>query len=253
MSGIVIKQDEYFERAYGGWLGKNIGGTLGGPVEGKKEQLELAFYPHLAEIDDPDRPSGKGPMPNDDLDLQLVWLHALEQYGARLTAAELGQEWVEHVFFPFDEYGYALTNLRRGLNPPVSGWFNNPFADCMGAPIRSEIWAMVAPGAPGLAAHYAQQDAVVDHAGGEGVWGEMFFAAMESAAFLERDARVLIETGLSYIPDDCRVALAVRDLLRWQGEGVSWTEARGLIVREHGRENFTDAPQNIAFTILGWL
>lgn len=243
MSASVLNEQEYYRIVYGGWLGKNIGGTLGAPVEGRKELLRLDYYPKL-----PD-----GPLENDDLDLQLVWLHALEQYGPALTARELGQEWVEHVFFPFDEYGYALANLRRGLQAPVAGWFNNPFADCMGSPIRSEIWAMAAPGAPAIAARYAYEDAIVDHAGGEGVYGEMFFAALQSAIFFERDRDRLIDIGLGHIPADCRTALALRDLLRWHQEGHGWTEARELVLRHHGRSNFTDAPQNIAFTILGWL
>ncbi|WP_217592223.1 ADP-ribosylglycohydrolase family protein [Cohnella sp. GbtcB17] len=243
MASKTIDEQDYYRRVYGGWLGKNIGGTLGAPVEGSKELLHLTFYPKL-----PD-----GPLENDDLDLQLVWLHALEQYGARLTAIELGQEWVEHVFFPFDEYGYALTNLRRGLTAPVAGWFNNPFTDCMGSPIRSEIWAMVAPGAPHVAAYYAYQDAIVDHAGGEGVYGEMFFAAIESAIFIETDRDRLIHIGLQHIPSTCRTAKAIHDLLRWHKEGKDWLEARRLILEHHGSSNFTDAPQNIAFTILGWL
>ncbi|CAG7643790.1 hypothetical protein PAESOLCIP111_04556 [Paenibacillus solanacearum] len=238
-----LNEREYYNKIYGGWLGKNIGGTLGAPMEGKKELLNLTYYPSL-----PD-----GPLPNDDLDLQLVWLHALEQYGGRITAAELGQEWVEHVFFPYDEYGYALANLRRGLVAPVAGWFNNPFTHCMGSPIRSEIWAMVTPGSPELAAYYAYQDAIVDHAGGEGVYGEMFFAAIESAAFADSDRDRLIRTGLRYIPAQCRTAQAVQDLLAWHAEGKNWLEARELILERHGSSNFTDAPQNIAFTILGWL
>ncbi|MDI4645799.1 ADP-ribosylglycohydrolase family protein [Cohnella hashimotonis] len=243
MASKTINAQDYYRRVYGGWLGKNIGGTLGAPVEGSKELLNLTFYPKL-----PD-----GPLENDDLDLQLVWLHALEQYGARLTAIELGQEWVEHVFFPFDEYGYALTNLRRGLTAPVAGWFNNPFTHCMGSPIRSEIWAMVAPGAPHVAAYYAYQDAIVDHAGGEGVYGEMFFASIESAIFIETDRDRLISIGLQHIPSTCRTAKAIHDLLRWHKEGKDWLEARLLILEHHGSSNFTDAPQNIAFTILGWL
>jgi ADP-ribosylglycohydrolase len=242
---IVLNEEEYKNKVYGGWLGKNIGGTLGGPVEGKKEVLDLTFYPFLDE---------GGPMANDDLDLQLVWLHAIEEYGGRLTCRELGQEWLEHIFFPYDEYGYALTNLRRGLIPPVSGWFNNPFNDCMGSPIRSEIWAMLAPGAPQVAAYYAYQDAIVDHAGGEGVYGEVFFATIESAAFIMNDKEKLIDIGLSYIPDDSRTYKVVKDTKRWYGQGKGWLETRALILEHHGiEENFTDAPQNIAFTILGWL
>ncbi|RXZ84677.1 hypothetical protein EBB07_01260 [Paenibacillaceae bacterium] len=243
MATSILNKKDYYRIVYGGWLGKNIGGTLGAPVEGKKELLNLTFYPEL-----PD-----GPLENDDLDLQLVWLHALEQYGPKLTARELGQEWKQHIFFPFDEYGYALTNLRRGLQPPVTGAFDNPFADCMGSPIRSEIWAMVAPGAPEAAAYYAYQDAIVDHAGGEGVYGEMFFAAIESAIFYEQDRDRLLELGFGFIPAESRTALALRDLLKWHKEGKSWLEARELILLHHGHDNFTDAPQNVAFTILGWL
>ncbi|RTE10809.1 ADP-ribosylglycohydrolase family protein [Paenibacillus whitsoniae] len=239
----MLNEKDYYRIVYGGWLGKNIGGTLGAPVEGVKELLALTFYPEL-----PD-----GPLENDDLDLQLVWLHALEQYGPGLTARELGQEWLDHIFFPFDEYGYALTNLRQGLIAPVAGSFNNPFTNCMGSPIRSEIWAMVAPGMPEIAARYAYQDAIVDHAGGEGVYGEMFFAAIESAIFFEKDRDRLIEIGLTFIPEYSRTYKAVKDLLTWHGEGKSWTDARQLILEHHGSDNFTDAPQNIAFTMLGWL
>jgi len=240
---VILNEKNYYSKVYGGWMGKNIGGSLGGPVEGKKQLLNLNFYPVLSD----------SPMENDDLDLQLVWLHALEQYGARITSKELGQEWVEHVFFPYDEYGYALTNLRKGLVAPISGWFNNPFANCMGSPIRSEIWAMSSPGAPGVAAYYAYQDAIVDHAGGEGVYGEVFFAVIESAAFFESDVNRLLYIGLKFIPEDCRTSKAVRDLMKWHAEGQGWFQARELILKHHGRENFTDAPQNIAFTILGWL
>jgi len=243
MSVRILNEQDYYRTVYGGWLGKNIGGTLGAPVEGKKELLELDFYPVLQD----------GPLENDDLDLQLVWLHALEQYGPKLTSKELGQEWAEHIFFPFDEYGYALTNLRRGITPPLAGAFNNPFTHCMGSPIRSEIWGMVTPGAPHVAAHYAYQDAVVDHAGGEGVFGEMFFAAIESAVFMEKDRDKLITIAMSYIPESSRTAKAMRDLIQWHSEGKSWIEARALILEHHGHDNFTDAPQNIAFTILGWL
>lgn len=243
MGTSILNEQDYYRIVYGGWLGKNIGGTLGAPDEGKKELLELTYYGRL-----PD-----GPLENDDLDLQLVWLHALEQYGPGLTAKELGQEWLEHVFFPYDEYGYALTNMRRGLLPPVAGWFNNPFNDCMGSPIRSEIWAMAAPGSPETAAYYAYQDAIVDHCGGEGVYGEIFFAALESAIFFEKDRDRLIDIGMSYIPEESRTAQALRDLLRWHRQGKNWIEARELILQDHGSDNFTDAPQNIAFTVLGWL
>lgn len=263
MAEIRLNEEEYYRKAYGAWLGKNIGGTLGEPVEGRKERLDLEFYPELpGEFDTtnsthyPDSIDDGEPTPlaNDDLDLQLIWLHAIEQYGVDLGARELGQEWIDHVFFPYNEYRYALANLRRGIEPPVSGWFNNQFYnDCMGAPIRSEIWALIAPGAPDVATAYAYQDAIVDHAGGEGVYGEMFNAAVESAAFVENDPHRLIDVGLSYIPDDCDIASAVRDTVAWHEEEHDWETIRDFILEEYGHPDMTNAPQNFAFVILGWL
>ncbi len=240
---MLTNKEILLDKMRGGWYGKNIGGTLGGPLEVRMELMDIRFYTQTFD----------GPMPNDDLDLQLVNLHCLEQYGARITAGHLGKEWVSHVFFPFDEYGHALTNLRRGIAPPVAGAYNNLFTDCMGAPIRSEIWAMAAAGYPELAAYYALQDASVDHAGGEGVYGEIFFAVLECLAFSESDRTKLIESALSYLPPDSITARAVRDLLRHHAEGLDWKEARSRILDAYGTPNFTYAPPNIAFTILGLL
>lgn len=231
------------DKMYGGWFGKNIGGTLGGPLEGRMELMDVRFYTQTFD----------GPMENDDLDLQLVFLHALEQYGARLTSRELAQEWLSHVFFPYDEYGHAVTNLRRGLVTPLSGSYNNFFTDCMGSPIRSEIWAMAAAGNPELAAYYALQDATVDHAGGEGVWGEIFFASLEALAFVESDVSALIEAALSYIPSESVTAQAVRRLCEDHRRGIGWREARQDLLERFAKPNFTYAPLNIAFTILGLL
>ncbi|HEX3000540.1 MAG TPA: ADP-ribosylglycohydrolase family protein [Armatimonadota bacterium] len=240
---IVLNAREYYDRVYGCWFGKNIGGTLGGPVEGHKEIMQLDFYPKLPK---------DGPAPNDDLDLQLLWLHALEQYGILLTAHNLGQEWLDHCTFPYDEYGYGLWNLRKQLEPPLSGWYNNWFRHGMGCPIRSEIWACIAPGLPQVAAAYAYQDAIVDHSG-ESVYAEMFYAAMESAAFVLDDRDSLLDIGLAMIPPESLTARAVQDLRKWHREGLSWTENRSRILEHYGHDNFTDSPQNIAFTILGWL
>lgn len=232
----------YYKKVLGGWLGKNIGGTLGAPYEGQKKILKLSFYD----------PVPQGGVPNDDLDLQLVWLDALQRHGPDLDANILAEKWLAHITYPFDEYGVAIANLKMGLRPPISGLYNNPFHDCMGAPIRSEIWAFISPGNPLRAIEYAYQDAVVDHAY-EGVWGEVFLAVVESMAFVESEAEALIEYGLAAIPEYSRVAQAVKDTISWYQQGLPWQKTRERILQYHGHHNFTDCPQNIAFIILGWL
>jgi hypothetical protein len=46
----ILNERDYYRTVYGGWLGKNIGGTLGGPVEGAQERLPLTFYPDLQNL-----------------------------------------------------------------------------------------------------------------------------------------------------------------------------------------------------------
>ncbi len=240
---IRLGRDDLHDRVMGCWLGKSIGGTLGMPLEGKKGLFDLVYYDPVPE----------GAIFNDDLDIQLVWLRALQLFGPEVTTRELSEMWLKHVVYPWDEYGLGASNLRKGLLPPVAGAFNNWYVDCEGSPIRSEIWAMVAPAAPEVAARYAYADAIIDHAGGEGVWGEMYLAALESAAFVVSEPHELIEIGLSLIPEDCRTARAVRDVLRWHREGVDWVRCRELLLEHHGHYNPQDSPQNQGIVTLGWL
>ena len=240
-----MTRETLYDKIYACWAGKNIGGTLGAPVEGRMDALNLTFFPEI--------PDGQA-LPNDDLDLQLVNLHAAEQYGVALGTEQIGREWLEHVRFQYDEYGYAQTALRCGFIPPFSGKWDNPFVHCMGSPIRSEIWACAAPGRPDIAAYFAWQDAAVDHAGGEGVFGEIFNAAIEAMAFdWDGEFSALAERALSFIPASCRTAAAVREALDAYAAGLTLGEAREKILARHGSPNFTDAPQNIAFTVAGLL
>ncbi len=240
---INISEKEMWNKVYGCWMGKNIGGTLGGPLEGRMKLMDYDFYT---------QDFGGKPMENDDLDLQLLNLHAVEQYGIYLTSKHLAKEWESHVFFFMDEYALFLSNARRGVASPVSGYFNNEFTHCMGSPIRSEIWAVMAPGNPKLAAYYAYQDATVDHAGGEGVWGEVFFAALESMAFCESDPYKLSEKALEFIPKESETAKAIRDIMKYKSNPeIDWIEARRRLIEDYGTDNFCYAPLNIAFTMLG--
>lgn len=238
-----MNNEQFRDKVYACWMGKNIGGTLGGPLEGIMELHDVTDYTQ----------EFVQAVENDDLDLQLVALHCVEQYAGMVTTDRLAQEWVSHVRFQFDEYGHALTNMRQGLKPPLSGVYNNYFTDCMGSPIRSELWGILCAGMPDMAAYYAYQDACVDHAGGEGMYGEIFFAVFESLAFTNTDIPQLIEQSLSYLPKSCATYGAVRCLLECKAGGLNWVQAREELIRRYGTENFTYAPLNIAFTLMGLL
>ncbi|HMP75093.1 MAG TPA: ADP-ribosylglycohydrolase family protein [Kiritimatiellia bacterium] len=232
---------DYRDRVAGCWLGKSLGGTLGMPYEGCQDAVDARF----------EDLSGK-PLPNDDLELQLLWLWVLEQRGAPTRAADLARAAADHYICYPDEYGVARWNTWRGFVPPMTGFHNNWFGDGMGAAIRSEIWACLFPGRPALAAAYAREDALVDHHG-NGVWAEMFLAAAESAAFATRDLSAILASGLSVIPADSRLARALRSVIAWHTDGVPWAEARARVHREFGHHNFTDVTVNLSFILIGLL
>ena len=234
------------DKVFGCWMGKNAGGTLGAPLEvafGQLEPYDIWWYPRLQE----------GGIPNDDLELQLIWLLALEELGPDLDASDLAQYWLDYVGYNWDEYGFHKVNLRFGLRPPVSSISNNWFIDCMGCPIRSEIWACVAPGYPRIAVRYAYEDAIIDHAGGESVFGEFFNTAVQSAAFVISDTPTLLDIGLSYVPESSKTFAAVQAAIQAHAAGVDWKQARRRVLEAAPHYNSQYSPVNMAFQVIGWL
>jgi hypothetical protein len=241
MPGITILEKDYLDKAYACWMGKCIGGTLGRPLEGKRGPHRLTFY----------RPIPHRASENDELDIQLVWMHALRERGVELTSGDLASEWRDHVIYWFDEFRFARSNFGKGVVPPISGWFNNWFKGACRGAVRSEIWALIAPGSPAIAAEYAYRDASIDHTD-EGVYGAMFLAAIQSAAFVTSDVKKLLKIGLSIIPENCRISRAVQDVIGWHKK-MPLLDARRMLLEGYGSNNFSDAPQNVGIVVLGWL
>jgi ADP-ribosylglycohydrolase len=103
------------------------------------------------------------------------------------------------------------------VGPEYTRRHRNPYREWIGAQIRSDGWGWASAGNPELAAELAYRDACWTHER-NGIYGEMMFAAMQAAAFVERDPERLVAIGLSEIPRDCRLAHAVAECLRWTRE-----------------------------------
>lgn len=240
-----LNREFFLDRVHACWTGKNIGGTMGTPYEGRTEMQNISGFA-----------SAKGePLPNDDLDLQLVWLCAVEERGIRsITPQLLGEYWLDYIPPHWNEYGVGKGNMKLGLLPPFSGEFNNnKWKTSNGAWIRTEIWACLFPGFPDLAVKYAYNDACVDHGLSEGTYAAMFVAAMESAAFFENDIRKLIDLGLSYIPAYCLLAKSIKLATELYDRKTDFVEARNAIVEASAELGWFQAPANVSFVILGLL
>ena len=107
----------YYDKVYGCWLGKCICGTIGAPYEGMKQYIPLDYTPELF----------KEMLPNDDLDLQVLWLEALERRGAAVDTRDLAALFSEkNIYWP-GEYAWFKKNYDRGIQPPYTAIYENDF------------------------------------------------------------------------------------------------------------------------------
>lgn len=233
------------DKIYACWVGKNIGGTIGTPFEGKRELLNIKGF-----VTEPGKP-----LPNDDLDLQLAWLRCMDELGPeRVNSKTLGEYWLSYVKPHWNEYGVGKANMRGGFFPPLSGeLFNEHWRNSNGAWIRTEIWASLYPAQVEKAIRYAYEDACVDHGFGEGTYAAIFVAAMESAAYVISDIYQLIKIGLSKIPHDCRVAKAVNLVVNAYENEIDWTRTREMLIEQSADIGWFQAPANVGYVVLGLL
>ncbi len=238
----TISYDTFLDKIHGCWYGKCLGGAAGAPVEGIKKIIEVEDF---TEIFDPD-------LPNDDLDIQLLWLDVLEHKGVQINACDLADAWIEKCWYPFSEYGYFMKNYMRGVKPPYTGIINNSFfKEGMGCPIRSEIWGCIAAGNPKLAADYAYIDGCLDHADNS-VYAEQFLAAIEAMAFFEDDIITLVKKGMEFIPKDSRLYRCYDEILNCY-TGKTWQEMRQIVLSKYSHPDFTNVVQNLAFVLIALL
>ena len=234
----------FLDKVYGCWLGKCISGTIGAPYEGFKGDLKVTYSPKLIE----------NMLPNDDLDLQILWLEVLEEKGAAFTSADLAKAFYEKCPYAPGEYATFKKNYELGLQPPLTGKFNNNYyIEGMGCPIRSEIWACVAPGDPALAAELSAKDGCMDHCG-ESIIAERYLAALEAMAFLwEGSIHDLILAALDHVPANSKYRRLVTDVVGWCDSGADAATVMGRILRNYGHSDCTNMYQNMGISLLALL
>jgi ADP-ribosylglycohydrolase len=263
---------QMLDRIHGAWSGRAAGCALGKPVEGwhKRhinsylqfaEALPLNDYIPLVE----GHPEGlKLRLPDctrgmihymardDDMDYTILGLHLLERHGPDFTSSNVAETWLSrlpyHLVYTAERAAYR--NLVNNLWPPESATHRNPFREWIGAQIRADMWGYVAPGWPEKAAEFAFRDAVVSHVK-NGIYGEMFVAAMLAASFVTSDVEEVIRIGLSEIPRNSRLAEAVRDTVEWSKELTNWEQIWAKINEKYGHYHAVHTINNAALVVMG--
>ncbi|MCP4427739.1 MAG: ADP-ribosylglycohydrolase family protein, partial [Chloroflexi bacterium] len=242
---------DYTERVYAGVLGKMIGVYLGRPFEGwTYERImaklgEIWYYVH-------EQCHVPLIVTDDDLAGTFTFLRALPDYGNSpdLTAAQIGQTWLNYIIEKRTILWWgglgnstehtAYLRLKSGIEAPRSGSIalnGKVVAEQIGSQIFIDGWAMVAPGDPELAVDLARRAASVSH-DGEAIYGAQVLASMEAQAFVESDINTLIDTALSFIPNDSIVARMIHDVREWQAKYSDWRTVRQQIAACYGYDKY---------------
>lgn len=272
-----LTDEELYEKIYGAWLGRCIGCMLGKPVEGwTKEKirkyLKLAdsypltnyvpeIVPHPAGYEMKEEAYENAVLGkitcatrDDDLDYTVINLQVIERSGLGFTTQDVAETWLTRMPYKmtYTAERAAYRNLVNDIKPHESATCRNPYREWIGAQIRADMWGYVTPGHPELAASLAYRDASLSHVK-NGIYGEMFVAAMISAAFATNNVEEIVLAGISEIPKKSRLAEAVEDVLKLKKQCPTWEEAWDKVMSKYGSYSWIHTINNAALVLLGLL
>lgn len=203
--------------------------------------------------------------PDDDIHYSLIGLKVLEEKGPHFTWTDVADAW--NASLPYNaictaetqailNYNLKVPRVRKReasayVSPEFTRRTNNPFREWIGAQIRADGWAYGCAGNPELAAELAWRDAHWTHTA-NGIYGEMFVAALIAAAFVERDPARLVEIGLSEIPGNCRLAAAVREALDWIRECADFETFMDRLDRKYEGMSGVHAVNNALVVVMSF-
>ncbi len=247
-----LGEEEFFDRVYGAWLGRCSGCLLGKPTEGLLVRdvwpylRRIGQYPLRRYLDSslPDELKAKYTfetargyideidhmVEDDDTNYTVMSLAVMERYGWDFRPEDVATFWLDNLpaYHTFTAERVAYRNFLLMKAPPESARYCNPYREWIGAQIRGDFWGYVCPGDPARAAALAWRDGCISHVK-NGLYGEMWAAAMCSAAAVVSSAREALEAGLEQIPARSRLSADLREVITWYDDGVSAEEAVGRI------------------------
>jgi len=192
---------------------------------------------------------------DDDITYTILGLLILENAGVGFTVEDVATAWKKYLPIACTAERVAYANFSAGVHPPASAVHANPYREWIGAQIRADFFGYAHPGDPARAAAWAWRDACISHVR-NGVYGEMWVAAMLAAAFVEDDWLRIIHAGLAQIPRRSRLHAEIARFLRLYQDGATYEQAVGELHRswnERNRHHWCHTISNAVIVLLGLL
>lgn len=273
----AVDPDELPGRLRGAWLGRTVGNTLGKPIEGLSRGEVEAYLRAAGQWPQTGYVALLEPLPNgvshlhesapvasaglftdvprdDDIDWTILGLHLIERYGRDLTTDDIATEWLDRIPFTqtFTAERAAYRNLIHGLHAPQTAVVDNPYREWIGALIRADIFGYVQPGDPAAAVRLALIDARLTHVK-NGIYGEMWAAALVATAFSTDSAEEALAVARRFVPDGSRLAATLDGIRELHRSGANEVDALDWIDRELGHYNWVHTLHNAAAIAAGLL
>lgn len=249
----------------GGWAGKTIGCTYGGPTEFRFQGTIAWDYTPIPWSEDEILDDFKnGPGLYDDVYMNLTFVDVFQKRGLDAPAADFAAAFAAAPYPLWHANQMARSNILRGLLPPASGhWLNNPHADDIDFQIEADFAGIMAPGLPGAAADFCDRIGHIMNYG-DGWYGGLYVATMLSLAFVSDDIPWVAGEALKAVPAESAFARTMRDVIDgWRADPADWKKTWFAVTRRWAEDvgcpdgvfspfNI-DAKINCAWVLLGLL
>lgn len=259
--GVVLSKDKIADKIKGGWAGKIIGCTYGGPTEFKYDGRTI---PDSVKIEwNENKPIVEREFGGlyDDVYLDVTFVDVLEKKGFGAKRSEFLRA--------VGESSYPLWCANRAARfawldgfqkDGATSWRVNTTSNDIDFQIEADFAGLMCPSLPNEAAKFAETVGMAINSG-DGYYCGLYVATMYSLAFVSGDVEWIVREALKALPKESTTRAIMEDILSWHKEDpkdwrYAWKKHFDKYVKTHdpnqgGRGIY--APSNCAYIIIGLL
>ena len=252
----TISVDELRNKIAGGWAGKMVGVSYGGPTEfgynGVINEEPIDWNPE----------SLKRSMGEDDLYVQMNFMMTMDEFGIDAPVERFGKSFADTRYMLFHANRKGRKNVWDGIMPPQSGHPDyNLHADDIDFQIEADYIGLMSPAMP------QTSNEICDKIGhimnyGDGVYGGMFVSALYAAAYFETDVNKILDISLQSLPVESGYHKILLDVIAgYKRNPKDWKKTWHELYEKWGETDICcamsefniDAKMNGAFIAMGLL